>query len=131
MSISGASTVVVPGSSQYQPLINPITNTPLLANASFTSLFEFVEMDDLTAWHTYVAVIASSDQPGTLYIEQSIDGVNVSRSDSQATGADPGPQGGQSTLLKVQIIMPFVRYRYVNGATNQTRFVIWRRFVHA
>ncbi len=111
-----------------QLLSNPISNQPLAASQQFISPFEPVALNDLSEYLSYVVVLASSDVAGTVYVEQSIDSINVSRSDSLATAADPGPQGGQSALFKVQLILPFVRYRYVNGTTAQTRFLLWRRF---
>jgi hypothetical protein len=108
-----------------------LSTTALAANGSFTASFEKVVYSDNSSMATYYVVLASSDQPGTVYVDQSTDGVNVSRSDSLATAADAGPQGGQSAMLKVAVLLQFVRARYVNGATAQGRFLLASRFTQS
>ncbi len=63
-----------------------------------------------------------SDQGGTLFIEQSPEGINwdVSRSIAVAGGTGQGFSEG--------LYAPFVRLRYVNGATAQTVFRLYSRF---
>src|SRR5579872_1013186 len=109
-----------------------ITISTLTANSSFNGSGAFLKNpassfgQELPA---YILVIASSDQTGTAYVDQSVDGVNVARCDPLATSADVGPQGGFSAVLKVQVALPFYRVRYTNGSTNQTRFSLAQSWV--
>jgi hypothetical protein len=102
---------------------------PLVGSDSYVEDFENPAYTDLSPQYTSIVVLASSDQSGAAYVDQSIDGVNVSRTDTLAMGSDPGPQGGFSALLEVMVVLPFVRVRYTNGATAQSRFLLARRFM--
>lgn len=63
-----------------------------------------------------------ADQAGTIYIEQSGDGgTNWDVSTSYALSA------GASSGFSEEILLPYVRVRYVNGATNQGAFRIFAR----
>lgn len=110
------------------PVTLPVA--PLAASAAFTesSFSPYPEHSGILD-ADWIVVVASSDQAGTVYVDQSVDAVSVARSDDLATSADPGPQGGQSALLKVQIVLPYHRVRYVNGTTAQARFVLVKRYV--
>jgi hypothetical protein len=66
-----------------------------------------------------------ADQGGTLFVEQSFDGTNWDLSDSIAVVANTG-QGFSKTLYA-----PYVRLRYVNGATGQGSFRLYSRFTSA
>jgi len=100
-----------------------LTSTPLGANAEYTSVW----IDLFYNFWTYFMATVYSDVDGTLYIEQSPDSTNVDREDSLSyTG---GSKSGN--LLKVQIMMRYVRVRYVNGATAQTVFRLGRRWSEA
>lgn len=103
-----------------------LSTTAIAAAGNYTEAFEHILHSDDPA---YFAVIASSDQTGTVYVDQSEDGVNAIRSDSLAVGADAGPQGGYSATLKIEIVCDYIRARYVNGATLQTRFSIVRKLL--
>ena len=61
---------------------------------------------------------ASSDQAGTLNIQQSRDGVTWYTTTSVAVAA--GATAG--TVLESLLALPLVRAQYVNGATPQTAF---------
>lgn len=108
-----------------------LSSTALGSSASFSEGFAKNPAQSIgTSLPSYLIALASSDQSGTVWIDQSVDGTNVIRSDSQATSSDNGPQGGQSGILKVEVICPYVRVRYSNGSTSQTRFSLvksWTR----
>jgi hypothetical protein len=93
------------------------------ANATFTqSNFDTPTLNDLNAISTWIVATSSSDQAGTLFVDQSADGAVVERSDKLATSADAA--SNQSAMLKVQVVFPFVRVRYTNGATAQAIFFV-------
>ncbi len=64
-----------------------------------------------------------SDQAGTLLVEQSPDGANwdVSSSFAVAAGATEGDGQGFS----VEVVAPWTRLKYTNGATAQTVFRLY------
>jgi hypothetical protein len=66
-----------------------------------------------------------SDQTGTIFIEQSGDGQNWDISTSYTVTANDG-KGFSEPLYA-----PYVRIRYVNGATNQGTFRVFSRFTSA
>lgn len=66
-----------------------------------------------------------ADQAGTVYIEQSADGVNWDISTSYPVTANNG-KGFNEPLYG-----PYVRIRYVNGATAQGTFRLYSRFTSA
>jgi hypothetical protein len=66
-----------------------------------------------------------ADQAGTLFIEQSFDGTNYDLSKSVAVLASAG-QG-----FSEEIVAPYLRVRYVNGATPQTVFRVYMRMSSA
>ena len=75
-------------------------------------------------------VFATSDQTGTVFIEQSVDGNSWYVTKTQATTATtPGNTTGSVAavgtvpILEDLVTLPYVRARFVNGATPQTRFV--------
>jgi hypothetical protein len=66
-----------------------------------------------------------ADQPGNIFIEQSMDGTNWDLSTTYAITASDGKG------FKEEIFAPYVRVRYVNGATPQTTFRLTARFSSA
>jgi hypothetical protein len=66
-----------------------------------------------------------ADQAGTVFIEQSGDGINWDISTSYAVAASDGKGFSEDILL------PNVRVRYTNGATNQGTFRIFVRMTSA
>lgn len=62
-----------------------------------------------------------SDQSGTIYIEQSGDHVNWDVSTSYAI------TGGNGQGFVENVVSPYCRLRYVNGATAQTAFRLFCR----
>lgn len=85
------------------------TTTPLAANGT-TTLFLQSGRED------FVVGMVASDQAGNIFIEQSMDGTNYDESTTYAVAANDGK------AFKEDVIAPFVRIRYVNGATPQTSF---------
>jgi hypothetical protein len=57
--------------------------------------------------------IVKSDQAGTVVIEQSFDGTNWDYANTIAVTA------GTGVKIEEDIIAPYARVRYTNGATNQ------------
>ena len=96
------------------------TTTPLDANASYTQGW----LDRGRIYYAYVLATIYSDVDGMLYIEQSPDSSNVDRQDNLSyTGGDKS-----GNLLKVQVMMRYIRLRYVNGATAQSVFRLGYRW---
>lgn len=106
-----------------------ITDTPLGGGATYTEPWETVIFRPSPEGESrYFAGIAAADVAGTLYIEQSVDGVNVARSVSITIGADSDSYYGFSTIYEVLILAPYMRVKFVNGLAPQTKFVITRRY---
>ncbi len=100
--------------SEYKPDGNidsglvDVTLIPLAANGTYTS-------SALNpTFHTYARALAFADQAGTVYIEQSSDGVNWDLSETVAVVANT------ATRLEKTIVGAYVRFKYVNGAVAQT-----------
>ena len=66
-----------------------------------------------------------ADEAGTIYIEQSPDFTNWDISTSYAVAASDGKGFSE------EIILSFVRIRYVNGGTDQTEFRLTVRMTSA
>src|SRR5688572_30165098 len=73
----------------------------------------------------HVVGLVFADQAGSLIIEQSADGSNWDLQETIAVVANTG-QG-----FKKDLYAPYVRVRYVNGATPQTVFRLTARFSSA
>lgn len=58
---------------------------------------------------------AFSDQAGTLLVQFSADGVNVDHEETIAVTA-----GGKTSGFVVDVVLPYVRLSYTNGATPST-----------
>ncbi len=101
-------------------------NAALAGGQTIETNWEQVTQSDSTAFQSWIYAVASSDQSGTLYAEQSDNGASVGLSDLLATGVDSAL--GNSARLKVQLSLAWVRIRYVNGSTPQTKFIFTRRF---
>lgn len=86
------------------------TTTPLAAGATFTG-----EARDLaTAGYPGVVVAMKTDAAGTLYMEQSVDGIHWDS--SLAFDVD----AGTNEIHRISITRSWYRTRYVNGASPQT-----------
>lgn len=66
-----------------------------------------------------------SNVGGTLHVEQSGDGTNWDVDDTVAVAA------GVGTKFTLELVLPYVRLRYVNGATAQTSFRLYSRYSSA
>lgn len=77
---------------------------------------EWVSQVGLRERHDTVAGSVFADQEGTIYIEQSADGVNWDISTSYSVTASDGKGFNESLLL------PYWRIRYVNGSEDQENF---------
>lgn len=69
-----------------------------------------------------LTAVASSDQAGTTYIDQSFDGINWDTSQSFAIGI-----GDNS--FEENLIAPWIQIRYINGGTAQTYMRLFVRTV--
>lgn len=97
-----------------------IGNTVVLgANGTWTSDVKLTDRADNISGAVF------ADQPGTVFIEQSADGKNWDISSDYSVSANSGSGFNESLLL------PFVRLRYVNGASAQSSFRIFGRFTSA
>lgn len=73
----------------------------------------------------WVVGMVFADQAGNIFIEQSMDGTNWDLSTTYAITASTGKG------FKEDVYAPYVRVRYVNGATPQTVFRMTARFSSA
>lgn len=94
------------------------TKTPL-AGAGVATLEMQAGRED------YVVGMVFADQIGDIFIEQSMDGTNWDISTTYAVTANNGKG------FKEDVFAPYVRIRYVNGATPQTAFRLTARFSSA
>jgi hypothetical protein len=82
----------------------------LLANATFTGAFENVLQ------YQEISCFCTSDVGGTLYLDFSVDGINILSTFSfVSTG---------STFFRAPSTQAYARIRYINGATLQTQFTL-------
>jgi hypothetical protein len=95
------------------------TTTPLGANGTVTLGPANTDRAD------YISGSVFADQAGTIYIEQSGDGVNWDISSDYPVTASDG-KGFSEALFS-----PYVRIRYVNGGSAQGAFRITSRFTSA
>lgn len=94
------------------------SSTVLTAGSTYTS--RWVNSDI----HTAICGSVFADQPGTLYIEQSYDGVNADISASYNTTANDGEGYSENLLL------PLVRLKFTNtGGSSQTVFRLVSKFL--
>jgi hypothetical protein len=91
--------------------------TPLPAHAVYTSGFFNVDR------YGKIVVTILSDQPGTLYVEQS------NASDASVVDADEiiPYTAREKRGVWVEVVAPYCRVRYVNGSTDQTTFRLFAR----
>ena len=94
------------------------TDTPLAGNGTVTLNLQSGRED-------YVVGMVFADQTGTLFIEESMDNTNWDVSTSIPVVANTGQS------FKQDIFGPFVRVRYVNDATPQTKFRLTARLSSA
>lgn len=117
------------GTPQVQVIAMAIQNP---GTGSTTPLGASAEFVDGWQWGSFTqsrfTVAAGADQPGTLYLECSPDeGATVYEVDSAAIAAN---SWGQLTTIMVGWPMMY-RARYVNGDTDQTKFVVARNLTFA
>lgn len=86
---------------------------------------EEATLDMLAGREDYVVGMVYADQAGDIYIEQSMDNEHWDISTTYAVAADDGKG------FKEDVFAPYVRVRYVNGATPQTEFRLTARFSSA
>ncbi len=105
------------------------TNTPLAANATYTSQFysrnQLLTSNTISPFNGKVKAFAVSDQAFTLYLDYSSDGSTVDYSYEVASAAFASPyvagnNGTNFAKATDEFIDYFVRLRIVNGATAQT-----------
>ena len=97
----------------------PSTTSALAASGSYTS------SSVSTAGFSRITGSTFADQAGTLNVQQSPDGTNWDIVSSFSVSANTG------TGFSVELVCPYVRLYYVNGATAQTVFRLYsflRRF---
>ena len=86
------------------------TTTPLSAGGVYEgSIFD-------ASIYKYVVGAVYSDQTGTAYVEQSIDGTNWRLKESFAVTA------GNVTPISATVVWRYVRITYTNDTTDQTEF---------
>jgi hypothetical protein len=73
----------------------------------------------------WVVGMVFADQAGNIFIEQSMNGTNWDLSTTYAVAASDGKG------FKEEIFAPYIRVRYVNGATPQTAFRMTARLSSA
>lgn len=95
------------------------TTTPLAGNG--TVILGPVQTDLADR----ITGIAWADVAGTVFIEQSINNTNFDLSTSIPVTANTG------VAISVELVAPYVRVRYVNGAGAQTAFRLSTRFTSA
>jgi hypothetical protein len=95
------------------------TTTPLAANGVYTSAVMVTDRAD------NISGMVFADQAGTILIEQSADGSNWDLSTDYPVVANDG-KGFSEALYG-----PYVRVRYINGATAQGAFRLYSRFTSA
>jgi len=81
---------------------------PVLNGATWTSMIRS------TDGYVRAVLMGIFDQDGTVYIDQSYDGVNFDYSTILATVANIG------FALSAEIIAPYVRFRWANGVVDDT-----------
>lgn len=94
------------------------SKTPLTGAAEWSTVM-------IAGREDFVVGMVFADQAGTLHIEQSMDNTNWDIDTTYAVVASTGKG------FKEEIFAPYVRVRYVNGATPQTSFRITTRFSSA
>lgn len=95
------------------------SSSALGANGTYTSQALITDRADKISGSVF------ADQAGTLYIEQSNNGTNWDISTSYPVAANDGKGFSEDLLL------PYVRVRYVNGGTAQGTFRISARYTSA
>lgn len=97
--------------------INHESDTALGADGTFNgAVYNITELGNL---YDYFRVFASSDQTGTLSVQQSWDEVTWFTTISEAVAAG----FGSGTIVESMITAPYVRVQYVNGSTAQNDFI--------
>lgn len=94
------------------------TKTPLVGAGS-------IILDLGSGREDWIIGMVFADQAGNIFIEQSMDGTNWDLSTTYAILANDGKG------FKEDVFAPYVRVRFVNGATPQTAFRLTARFSSA
>lgn len=97
------------------------TQTALGAAGSFTGVPLNISTQNSYITHR---AYAFADQAGTLYLEQSMDGMMWRTSSSLAVPANT------FTLIEDKLIHNYCRVRYVNGATANVTFEVMSTLIH-
>ncbi len=104
------------------------STTALAASATYTGAW----LDTSTLGYARVFALAAADQAGTLYVDFSEDGTNVSISVSASIAAPASPlvagYFADEADIETALIGRYVRVRVVNGSTAQTKFACMKRF---
>jgi len=106
----------VPVIGYNEHIAGPYTTTALAASGSYTS------SSIITNGHSRITGSVFADQAGTLNVQQSSDGTNWDVVSSFSVLASAG------TGFSVELVCPYVRLNYVNGATAQTVFRLYSFF---
>jgi len=93
------------------------TTAALAANATYTSATL-----DAAPWRRLIGTVIS-DQAGTLYVQQSPDGQNWDVQSTFSVPANDATGGGVG--WSVEVVAPYARLSYTNGATAQTVFRLY------
>jgi hypothetical protein len=108
-------TPMVPMDKQAQMKFQIENNTTALGiSASYTGASFDTMADGIN--YTWLTGMTTSNQAGTLYIQQSDDGTNWYTLDSIATTAN------NNFPFSVDVRLRYIRLMYTNGATAQTSF---------
>lgn len=91
------------------------STTPIAANATWNSGILSPDLADKIVGSVF------ADQAGTIYIEQSSDGSNWDIATNYAVTASTGRGFSE------EILLPYLRVRFVNGASAQSVFRISAR----
>jgi hypothetical protein len=107
-----------------------LESTTNLTNSS-TYTGGFVDLSALGYARVFAA--AAADVSGTLYIDFSEDGTNITVSINVATAAPSGYKTAGANFaqqgdIETVILARYCRVRYVNGGSNQGHFALSKRF---
>jgi hypothetical protein len=91
------------------------TTTPLGANGTYTTATPIN-----CGGNARITGTVYSDKAGTLYIDFSPDGTNWDYSTTAVSVS-----AGTGTGFSEEVVAPYARLRYVNGATAQTTFRLY------
>lgn len=93
------------------------STTPLTGSASYTSHWTNTDVAPRLTGSVF------ADQSGTIYIEQSGDGITADVSASYTVTASTGEGFAEN------IVLPYARIRYVNGSSAQGTFRLISKWI--